>query len=109
MNQHYKDQVALLLSVLPEVAKEKDLAIHGGTAINLFVRDLPRLSVDIDLTYIPVRDRTDSLSAISEILKTIDARVQIVQAKAKTVLKQKEGKLLVTVPGATIKVRSELN
>ena len=36
------------MSVLPEVAKEKCLALHGGTAINLFVRDMPRLSVDID-------------------------------------------------------------
>lgn len=72
MNQYYKNQVALLLSVLPEVAKEKNLAIHGGTAINLFVRDMPRLSVDIDLTYIPVKDRMASLSAISEILKAIE-------------------------------------
>lgn len=64
MNSHYKNQVALLLSILPEVAKEKDLAVHGGTAINLFVRNMPRLSVDIDLTYIPVRDRTTSLLAI---------------------------------------------
>lgn len=108
MNQHYKKQVALLLGVLPEVAKEKDLAIHGGTAINLFVRDMPRLSVDIDLTYIPVRDRTTSLSAISEILEAIDVRVQRVQTKAKTVLKQKEGKLLVTAPGATIKLEVNL-
>ena len=47
----YKDQVALLLNVLPEVAKQKCSALHGGTAINLFIRDMPRLSVDIDLTY----------------------------------------------------------
>lgn len=47
----YKQQVALLLQVLPEVAKEKCFALHGGTAINLFVRNMPRLSVDIDLTY----------------------------------------------------------
>ena len=41
----------LLLDVMPEVAKEECFAMHGGTAINLFVREMPRLSVDIDLTY----------------------------------------------------------
>jgi len=42
----YKKQAALLLKVLPEVAKESCFALHGGTAINLFIRDKPRLSVD---------------------------------------------------------------
>jgi len=54
MEKVYKRQVALLLSVLPEVAKEECFALHGGTAINLFVRDMPCLSVDIDLTYFPI-------------------------------------------------------
>ncbi len=49
MEVSYRRQVTLLLSALPEVAKEKCFALHGGTAINLFMRDMPRLSVDIDL------------------------------------------------------------
>lgn len=53
MEEAYKKQVSLLLDVLPEVAKENCFALHGGTAINLFVRSMPRLSVDIDLTYVP--------------------------------------------------------
>ncbi len=52
MNEVYTKQVKLLLDVLPEVAREEHFALHGGTAINLFVRDMPRLSVDIDLTYV---------------------------------------------------------
>ncbi|TCU04430.1 nucleotidyl transferase AbiEii/AbiGii toxin family protein [Rhizobium sullae] len=44
--QVYKKQVTLLLDALPEVAKETCFAMHGGTAINLFVRNMPRLSVD---------------------------------------------------------------
>ena len=48
----YRTQVDLLLKILPYVAKEEVFALKGGTAINLFVRDLPRLSVDIDLTYL---------------------------------------------------------
>ena len=50
MDETYRSQVRLLLDVLPIIAEEKDLALKGGTAINLFVRNLPRLSVDIDLT-----------------------------------------------------------
>ena len=57
MNDAYKQQVRLLLEVLPEVAKENCLAMHGGTAINLFVRDMPRLSVDIDLTFVELGER----------------------------------------------------
>jgi hypothetical protein len=59
MNEAYKKQVKLLLDVLPEVAKEECFAMHGGTAINLFVRDMPRLSVDIDLTYVEIADRNE--------------------------------------------------
>lgn len=65
----YRKQVALLLRVLPHVAKEDCFAIKGGTAINLFIRDMPRLSIDIDLTYLPVQPRTESLAAISAALK----------------------------------------
>ena len=60
----YRRQVALLLRVMPHVAKEDIFALKGGTAINLFVRDLPRLSVDIDLTYLPIEDRATSLATI---------------------------------------------
>lgn len=53
--EQYRDQVRLLLDVLPLVMAEPVFALKGGTAINLFEWDLPRLSVDIDLTYLPVR------------------------------------------------------
>lgn len=46
MHEGWREQVKLLLAVLPEVGRERVFALHGGTAINLFVRDLPRLSVD---------------------------------------------------------------
>ena len=53
----YFRQVELLVRVLPHVAKQGCFALKGGTAINLFVRDLPRLSVDIDLAYLPLDAR----------------------------------------------------
>jgi predicted nucleotidyltransferase component of viral defense system len=67
----YFRQVELLVRVLPHVAKQNCFALKGGTAINLFVRDLPRLSVDIDLTYLPVHPRDQALPAIQVALETI--------------------------------------
>ena len=67
-NRMYSAQVKLLVQALPEVAKETCFALHGGTAINLFVRELPRLSVDIDLTYVPIEPREISLRHINEAL-----------------------------------------
>ncbi len=57
-------QAELLLRILPLIYKEDVFALKGGTAINFFVRDLPRLSVDIDLTYLPVNDRDFALNEI---------------------------------------------
>jgi hypothetical protein len=58
----YRRQVGLLIRALPSVATEPCFALKGGTTINLFVRGLPRLSVDIDLTYLPVEPREQSLA-----------------------------------------------
>ena len=71
MLDRYVTQVRLLLSVLPDIAKETVFALKGGTAINLFHRDMPRLSVDIDLTYLPAGDRESSLDHIDDSLDRI--------------------------------------
>jgi hypothetical protein len=75
-SENYRRQVALLLRTIPYVAKEKCFALKGGTAINLFVRDMPRLSVDIDLTYVPVYNRSKSLGAIDKAMKRIAGKVE---------------------------------
>ncbi|MCC5989870.1 MAG: nucleotidyl transferase AbiEii/AbiGii toxin family protein [Pararhodobacter sp.] len=72
----YDAQVELLVRVLPHVAGEDVFALKGGTAINLFYRDLPRLSVDIDLTYLPVKDRTESLAEINVAMDRIAAAAE---------------------------------
>ncbi len=71
MKETYENQVQLLLSVLPFIAEESCFAIKGGTAINFFWRDFPRLSVDIDLTYLPVKDRTSTLKDIETRIRKI--------------------------------------
>jgi Nucleotidyl transferase AbiEii toxin, Type IV TA system len=50
-------------------------ALKGGSALNLFIRDLPRLSVDINLTYLPIEDRDSTLANISDILTTISRNI----------------------------------
>lgn len=60
----YRRQARLLIRLLPLIAEEKCFALKGGTAINLFERNMPRLSVDIDLTYAPVQPHAESLTAI---------------------------------------------
>ena len=83
----YAAQVALLVRILPLVAKEEIFALKGGTAINLFYRDLPRLSVDIDLTYLPIKDRTESLAEINAAMDRLVTSIEkgIAGAKARRI------------------------
>ena len=67
----YSEQAELLVRVLPTVAAAECFALKGGTAINLFYRDMPRLSVDIDLVYTPIKTRDESLSEISTAMADI--------------------------------------
>jgi predicted nucleotidyltransferase component of viral defense system len=72
----YRRQVTLLIRLLPFVAEEECFALKGGTAINLFVRDMPRLSVDIDLTYLPIKSFPESLAAIDVAMGRIEKRIK---------------------------------
>lgn len=75
MNSQFTKQVDFLLRILPEVAKETDLALHGGSAINLFYFEMPRLSVDIDLTYLPFGARDKDLRQIKALLIRIKTQL----------------------------------
>jgi Nucleotidyl transferase AbiEii toxin, Type IV TA system len=109
MRERYRAQVALLVRTLPAVAREAVFALKGGTAINLFLRDLPRLSVDIDLTYLPVEDRARSLASIDAALRRIGARV-LAAAPASRISYGASGgerfatKALIAEAGAQIKI-----
>ncbi len=72
----YHRQVQLLLEVLPYIGNESCFALKGGTAINMFTRDMPRLSVDIDLMYLPVADRSSSLKHIAASLENIAQEIE---------------------------------
>jgi predicted nucleotidyltransferase component of viral defense system len=109
LSERYRHQVALLIETLPFVAAEKDFALKGGTAINLFVRDMPRLSVDIDLTYLPVAGRPESLAAIDAGMKRMAVAIGkgIPGVKVNEVMNRAEGivtKLTLQRADAQIKI-----
>jgi len=103
----YYKQTDLLLQVLPIIAKIDAFALKGGTAINLFVRNLPRLSVDIDLTYLPLDDRGTALHNISKHLNQISEESQVMFRDCHISIKQQKGLLyglIITQNGVTIKI-----
>lgn len=108
MDNNYKNQVSLLLSVLPEIAKEPKFALHGGTAINLFYQNMPRLSVDIDLTYTHFSDdREFDIKEIRSLLEELKERLAKRMSTIRFIDQThafEELKLLCSVPGAFIKV-----
>ncbi len=72
----YKNQVALLLEAIEPALDDSRLALKGGTAINLFIMNMPRLSVDLDVTYVPVTGREEFLSSIEDVFKNMEKRLK---------------------------------
>lgn len=72
----YFEQARLLLRYLPALSAVNCFALKGGTAINLFVRDLPRLSVDIDLAYLPLSAREAALAETRDALARMAAQAK---------------------------------
>jgi predicted nucleotidyltransferase component of viral defense system len=67
MNQIYLDTARLLTQVAPFIFQDGVFALKGGTAINMFVRDMPRLSVDLDLVFPDhTLPREEALARINE-------------------------------------------
>ena len=106
----YVEQVQLLVRILPVVAEETVFALKGGTAINLFYRDLPRLSVDIDLTYLPVTGRAESLADIDEALDRIaeGVRLRVKGAQVQRIAGGRGGatRILVRLGRAEVKIET---
>jgi predicted nucleotidyltransferase component of viral defense system len=71
------EKVAHLLSLLDAIRSHPflkgKLILKGGTALNLFVFDVPRLSVDIDLNYVGAEGREDMLAERPKIDKAVQA------------------------------------
>ncbi len=106
--EQYVSQVNLLLDCLPVLRDQDNFALKGGTAINFFIRDLPRLSVDIDLTFLKYMDRNSAifeiengLRAMSQSISKRNPRYKIKELKTQDGILQK---LMVIDHDTTIKI-----
>lgn len=111
MDKTYADTVRLLLTVAPEVFRSGLFAMKGGTAINLFVRDMPRLSVDIDVVYTAWdTPRNEALKAISDEIGAIAKRLRALQLDVRTTAAGElgESKLFIRNDDAQVKVEISL-
>ena len=107
MNQLYLDSARLLTRVAPLVLVDDTFALKGGTAINLFVRDMPRLSVDLDLVFPDhTLPREQALERINEAIRQSAARMQRLgfQTHAPATAESGETKLLVRRGGIEVKI-----
>lgn len=110
MDKTYADTVRLLLAVAPDVFANDIFAMKGGTAINLFVRDMPRLSVDIDVVYLPWQTpRDEALQAINQELAAIAARVAPLGVQTRLVRAKDLGDTKLIVENDASQVKIEVN
>lgn len=110
MDKAYADTVRLLLSITPDVFANDIFAMKGGTAINLFVRDMPRLSVDIDVVYTPWQHpREQALPAITAELNAIAGRVAKLGLTARTVASKDLGDTKLLIENESSQVKVEVN
>jgi hypothetical protein len=106
MNDRYKKRVALLIRIMPSVYEIEEFAVHGGTAINMFHKDMPRYSVDIDLTYIPLKDREKSLNEINVRLTKLKQQIEKTVPGIKITHKPNVWKLFCVKDGDSVKMLS---
>jgi predicted nucleotidyltransferase component of viral defense system len=110
MNKIYLDTARTLVQVAPLVFRESPFALKGGTAINLFVRDMPRLSVDLDLVFTDHRVARDA--ALTRINDALGAAADRLKGHRFTVRKQattEAGDTKLYVRRGNIEVKVEVN
>lgn len=106
--EKYKRTVELLLEVLPYSLKDERVALKGGTAINLFHRNFPRFSVDIDLCYLPLEDRETTFQNLHGILRelkeTLEKNLGLKVSASNPLDGKKEAKLVAIKDDVEIKI-----
>ena len=108
MKEEYERQSALLIDVLPFVTKSKVFALKGGTAINLFYLDRPRLSVDIDLHYLPNNPRDEALADMFAQMRQIAADIRRAYPGTQVRIDDSTLNALVIRDGVQIKIEPNL-
>jgi hypothetical protein len=110
MDEHYARTVRLLLTAAPAVFDNAIFAMKGGTAINLFIQDMPRLSVDIDVVYIPWQpNREEALHDIAAELERIRARLAPLGLIVRTLPSRDQSETKLFIENEISQVKVEVN
>jgi predicted nucleotidyltransferase component of viral defense system len=110
MNQIYLDTVRLLTQVAPLVFADGVFALKGGTAINLFARDMPRLSVDLDLVFPDYTlPREEALASINEAIRSSAARLTARGFLTHTIASADAGETKLIVRRGNVELKVEVN
>jgi len=102
MNKTYRQQVELLIKIIPTLSEIDSFAVHGGSAINLYVLDLPRYSVDIDVTYTPIKPREEAFDEIHKNLSIIKEKVKAIIPNV--IISEKPNKVYCSQKGVMVKI-----
>jgi predicted nucleotidyltransferase component of viral defense system len=109
MDKIYADTVRLLLRCATDVFKNDCFAMKGGTAINLFVRNMPRLSVDIDVVYTPwAQERNLALRTINQEIQNIAHRLERMGLACRTVRSRDMGDTKLVIEDGNVQVKVEV-
>jgi predicted nucleotidyltransferase component of viral defense system len=110
MNQIYLNTVRLLIQVAPLVFADGVFALKGGTAINLFARDMPRLSVDLDLVFPDYTlPRKEALASINEAIRNSAARLTARGFLTHTIASADAGETKLLVRRGNVELKVEVN
>ncbi|HKT72444.1 MAG TPA: nucleotidyl transferase AbiEii/AbiGii toxin family protein [Steroidobacteraceae bacterium] len=110
MNQDYVDTVRLLLAIAPAVFRAPHFALKGGTALNLFLHDMPRLSVDIDVVFTDhTPNREDALRTIAADLKAAKSAISTMGFRATLPATRSGDDVKLFVEGNGLQVKVEVN
>jgi len=110
MNQIYLDTARLLTQVAPLVFEDGVFALKGGTAINMFVRDLPRLSVDLDLVFPDhTLPRDAALAHINEAIRNAAERLKARGFLTHTIASADAGETKLLIRRGAVELKVEVN
>jgi len=106
----YTATVQLLLAIAPAVFRSPHFAMKGGTALNLFVQDMPRLSVDIDVVFVRHDlSREDALHTIKAELAIAKDRIEAMGFSAEVRQNKVGDEVKMFVGDGTVAVKVEVN
>jgi predicted nucleotidyltransferase component of viral defense system len=110
MNQDYVDTVRLLLAIAPAVFRSPRFALKGGTALNLFLQDMPRLSIDIDVVFTDhTLDREAALRGIAADLKGVKSEISRMGHRAQLPTSKSGDEVKLLIEGNGVQVKVEVN